>query len=133
MLPGNVAYRYLLHKLPCRSVMTSIFGSSLGSASCSICAFSNESANHMLFFCPPKQHIWKEIIFEFLWPTFTTQDIIDGVTTLELDQKIGYSKFSGSLSPTLIVFVTMATIWKAHFNTIFHSTPFLADPVLRQT
>lgn len=96
----NVVYRFINQKIPSRSMLTTILGDAILSNTCIICSDNTiESDSHLLFLCPPKLHIWQEIIFEFLWPTLSIQDVIDSISTLDSDQQAGYCQSSHVLTP----------------------------------
>jgi hypothetical protein len=62
----------------------------------------------------PKESVWKQIIFEFLWPTVDVQDIIQSCYHLDFNERLIFSKHSSVLPPVIIVVACLAEIWKAH-------------------
>ncbi|KAI9339744.1 hypothetical protein BD770DRAFT_415213 [Pilaira anomala] len=73
----------------------------------------------------------KNIIFEFLWPTVTIPDIITALSPMNFHD-IRYVQKSGSTAQ-MIVYITLANVWKGHFRSSFDSTPFLGPVIFLQT
>ncbi|KAI9358063.1 hypothetical protein BD770DRAFT_472428 [Pilaira anomala] len=117
--------------IPNRAFLFRIFPEKFTSPSCTICGLEIETTKHMLFDCPPKSFVWKNIIFEFLWPTVTIPDIITALSYMNF-QDIRYVQKSGSTAQ-MIVYITLANIWKGHFRSSFDSTPFLGPTIFLQT
>ncbi|EPB88285.1 hypothetical protein HMPREF1544_04869 [Mucor circinelloides 1006PhL] len=68
------------------------------------------------------------VIFEFLWPTVTIPDIILAIRSFDF-YNIRYSQRNG-VPASVIVFITLANIWRSHFRTVFDRTPFTTAAVL---
>ncbi|GAN10084.1 hypothetical protein MAM1_0318d09619 [Mucor ambiguus] len=113
----------LLKKIECR-VYRALHPSDL----CSICSSSSDSSEHFLFDCPTKASAWQAVIFEFLWPTVSIPDIIQAIKTLDF-YNIWYSQRHEVLA-SVIVFITLANIWRSHLRTVFDRTPFTTAAVL---
>jgi hypothetical protein len=81
----------------------------------------------MLFFCPNKANIWKEVIFEFLWSAITIPDVIS-INTLNFYNARYCQK--PNMSAHLTIFITLAQMWKAHFRFIFDEEPLILSHIL---
>ncbi|KAI8077995.1 uncharacterized protein B0P05DRAFT_637858 [Gilbertella persicaria] len=127
----NVVYRYINYKLPTTIRMNRFLPERFPTPLCQICGLYTENDNHMLFSFPPKTHFWKELIFEFLWPTTTVDDIIQALRYMNF-YSIRYTQNS-ELAAQEIVFQGMGQIWKAHWNTIFNEIPFNPTLLLSST
>jgi hypothetical protein len=127
-VPRNIVYRYIIGKIPHRSLLHRVIPQSFLSNMCPICCIYIENADHLLFTCPSKPNIWKAIIFEFLWPTIEIEDIIQAITSLDFSN-VNYSQKSDISAPN-IIFLTLAQIWKAHYRYIFDDTPFQFTPIM---
>ena len=128
MVQRNVVYRYINHCIPHKSRLHRIFPALHPSDLCSICSSSSDSSEHFLFDCPAKASVWQAVIFEFLWPTVTIPDIILAIRSFDF-YNIRYSQRNG-VPASVIVFITLANIWRSHFRTVFDRTPFTTAAVL---
>ncbi|KAI9487464.1 MAG: hypothetical protein EXX96DRAFT_472324, partial [Benjaminiella poitrasii] len=125
-------YWFVHCKVPCLSLMGHVFRLSLSTTWCTICKQNTvETAIHLLFTCPLKRRVWNKVIFEFLWITVNISDIIQSCTHLDFNSRLLYCKFSGVLSPTIIILTSIVVIWKAHYQFVFNSIPFDPHAVLR--
>ncbi|OAC98579.1 hypothetical protein MUCCIDRAFT_115500 [Mucor lusitanicus CBS 277.49] len=95
---------------------------------CPICSTTIETAVHFLFYCPPKATVWRAIIFKFLWPTVSIQDIIQAVQSLDF-YDIRYNQRS-EVSASIIVIITLTNRWRAHFRTVIDAAPFEVQHIL---
>ncbi|KAI9469878.1 MAG: hypothetical protein EXX96DRAFT_543325 [Benjaminiella poitrasii] len=66
-----------------------------------------------------------------LFITVNISDIIQSCTHLDFNSRLLYCKFSGILSPTIIVLTSIVEIWKAHYQFVFNSIPFDPHAVLQ--
>lgn len=123
----NVIYRFLTNTIPAKRLLH--YFKMAESPLCPICN-TVENAVHLLFLCPSKVSIWRDIIFEFLWPTVSVGDIIQACSSLDFE----YIKYVSKSYTTahMVVLVTLGNIWRAHFRLIFHSTPFIWINVVQQ-
>jgi endonuclease/exonuclease/phosphatase family metal-dependent hydrolase len=128
MVQRNVVYRYINHCIPHKSRLHRVYPALHPSDLCSICSSSSDSSEHFLFHCPAKASVWQAVIFEFLWPTVSIPDIIQATKTLDF-YNIRYSQ-RREVPASVIVFITLANIWRSHFRTVFDSTPFTTTAVL---
>ncbi|CEP12669.1 hypothetical protein [Parasitella parasitica] len=128
MVQRNVLYRFISNSIPHKSLLHRVFTDLHPSPLCTICSISTETSVHFLFHCPPKATVWRAIIFEFLWPTVSIQDIITAITSLDF-HNIKYCQRS-EVSAPIIVILTLANIWRAHFRTVFDATPFEAQTII---
>jgi hypothetical protein len=76
----------------------------------------------------PKSIIWKEIIFTFLWPTIEIADIVEAVLSLDF-YNVRYCQKS-NISGPMVIYITLANIWKAHFRSLIDGIPFLWPSVV---
>lgn len=128
MIQRNVFYRFLNNCIPHRSLLHRIFPTVHLSPLCAVCSSVEDSVDHFLFRCPSKAAVWQGIIFEFLWPTVTIDDIRHAILTFDF-YNIRYSQ--QPLAPSyIIVIITLANIWKAHFRFIFNQQPFVTASIL---
>ncbi|KAI9471788.1 MAG: hypothetical protein EXX96DRAFT_541941 [Benjaminiella poitrasii] len=72
----------------------------------------------------PLDVLFNELIFEFLWPTVDITDILESCLHFDFPSRLVYCKFSDVLSPAIISLISLAEIWKAHFQCVFNSTAF---------
>ena len=128
LVQRNVLYRFLTRSIPHKSILH--YFKIIESPTCIVCKRSKEDAEHLLFLCPPKASIWKDIIFEFLWPTVSVKDIIHACSTLDFTD-VQYVSKTYTTAPMVII-MTLANIWRAHFRLIFHDAPFNRDMVVKQ-
>lgn len=128
LVQRNVLYRFLTRSIPHKSILH--YFKIVDSPTCIICNNFTENAEHLLFHCPTKTSIWKEIIFEFLWPTVSVQDIIHACSTLDFTD-VQYVSKAYTTAP-LVILVTLTSIWRAHFRLIFHDATFNKDMVVKQ-
>jgi hypothetical protein len=124
----NVVYRLLSSPIPHRSLLHRIFPEKYPSSLCQICSSVPESAHHLLFYCHPKTIIWKEVIFYYLWPTVEVVDILSAIYSLDFFN-VRYSQKSG-ISADMVILITLANIWKAHFRKLIEGTTFLWPTVM---
>lgn len=125
----NAVYRLLSGAIPHRSLLHRFFPDKFPSPVCKVCSNSTpESTEHLLFYCHPKSIVWKEIIFEFLWPTVDIHDIKLALYSLDF-YNVRYCQISGISAPLIIV-ITLANVWKAHFRSVIDDTPFLWPSVM---
>ncbi|KAI8636625.1 hypothetical protein BD408DRAFT_355313, partial [Parasitella parasitica] len=128
MLQRNVVYRFINNKIPHKSLLHRLFPGQHPSPLCAICSLTVDSPSHFLFYCPAKANIWQAVVFEFLWPTVSIHDIIQAIRSFDF-YDIRYSRKS-SVPASLIVFIALTNIWRAHFCFIFDGTPFTTAAVL---
>ncbi|GAN07820.1 hypothetical protein MAM1_0177d07324 [Mucor ambiguus] len=114
--------------IPHKALLHRIYRDQHPSDLCTICSSSVDSTEHFLFYCPVKTSVWQAVIFEFLWPTVTIPDIILAARTLDF-YNIRYSQRRG-VPVSVIVFITLANIWRHHFRTVFDNTTFTTAAVL---
>ncbi|KAI9476406.1 MAG: hypothetical protein EXX96DRAFT_298550 [Benjaminiella poitrasii] len=127
----NVIFRFVHKKLPCSSLLGYIYKLPPSATWYTICnCHTVESATHLLFTYPPKHFMWNEIIFEFLWPTVDITDILESCLHLDFQLRLVYCKFSDVLSPAIVSLISLAEIWKAHFQCVFNSTAFNPNHIL---
>jgi hypothetical protein len=124
----NVVYRLLSGSIPHRSLLHRIFPEKYPSSLRPICSSVPESAHHLLFYCHPKTIIWKEVIFYYLWPTVEVVDILSAIYSLDFFN-VRYSQKSG-ISADMVILITLASIWKAHFRNMIEGTTFLWPTVM---
>ncbi|KAL9536417.1 hypothetical protein MBANPS3_012662, partial [Mucor bainieri] len=129
MVQRNVLYRYINTRIPHMSLLHRIFPLIHLSPMCIICSATVDSVDHFLFSCAPKATVWQNIISEFLWPTVDITDIQHSLLTMDF-YNIRYSQKPEAPSH-LIVMVTLANIWKAHYRLVFHQRPLLPSSILR--
>ncbi|CAO0789273.1 unnamed protein product [Mucor circinelloides] len=127
LVQRNVIYRFITKTIPARRLLH--YFQIADTPLCPICG-NEENAVHLLFLCPDKVSTWKAIIFEFLWPTVSVDDIIQACTTLDFDP-IKYVSKHYTTAP-MVVLVTLSNIWRAHFRLIFSSAPFTWTDVVNQ-
>ncbi|KAI9336903.1 hypothetical protein BD770DRAFT_467090, partial [Pilaira anomala] len=127
----NVVFRLLTGSIPNKVFLFRIFPENFTSPSYTICGLEVEIIKYILFDCPPKSFVWKNIIFEFLWLTVTIPDIITALSYINF-YDIFYVQKSDSAAQ-MIVYITLASIWKSHFRSSFDSTPFLGPVIFFQT
>ncbi|EPB88183.1 hypothetical protein HMPREF1544_05016 [Mucor circinelloides 1006PhL] len=98
---------------------------------CAVCStVDDNSIDHFLFYCPSKSEVWQGLIFEFLWPTVTINDIRHSLLTFDF-YNIRYSQRPRASSRHHIVIIAMANIWKAHYRLIiFDHVSFAPAAVL---
>lgn len=82
----------------------------------------------MMFNCPPKLFVWQQIIQEFLWPTVTVPDIIYAIYALNF-YNVRYVQ-KADTSAQMIIFTSLAAIWKGHFRSSFDNTSFLGPVIV---
>ncbi|EPB86238.1 hypothetical protein HMPREF1544_06966 [Mucor circinelloides 1006PhL] len=122
LVQRNVIYRFITKTIiPARRLLH--YFQIADTPLCPICG-NEENAVHLLFLCPDKVSTWKAIIFEFLWPTVSVDDIIQACTTLDFDPPIKYASSKHYTTAPMVVLVTLRNIWRAHFRLIFSSAPF---------
>ncbi|EPB84897.1 hypothetical protein HMPREF1544_08332 [Mucor circinelloides 1006PhL] len=124
----NVVYRFINNCIPHKARLHRIFPDLHPSNLCMICSSSVDSSEHFLFDCPTKASVWRAVIFEFLWPTVTIPDIILAIRSFDF-YNIWYSQRNG-VPASVILFITLANIWRSHFRTVFDRTPFTTAAVL---
>ncbi|CEP07581.1 hypothetical protein, partial, partial [Parasitella parasitica] len=118
MVQRNVLYRYINTCIPHQSFLHHIFPLIHLSPDCIVCSSSVDSVDHFLFTCAPKAMLWQNIITEFLWPTVDIRDIQAALLSLDF-YSIRYSQKPQAPSH-LIVMLTLANIWKAHYRLVFN-------------
>jgi len=85
-----------------------------------LCTSSNRMPSiPLISFCsPPIALVWQNIITELFWPTVDVHDIRRPLRFLDF-YPIWYSQKPQAPSH-LIVMLTMANIWKAHYRLVFN-------------
>lgn len=129
MIQRNVIYRLINNCIPHQALLHRMFPDVHLSPLCVICSLATDSVDHFLFFCPSKALVWQGIITEFLWPTVCIADIRHSLLHLDF-YNIRYSQKPRAPS-YIIVIITLANIWKAHYRLIFHQQPFIPSAILR--
>ncbi|CAO3665225.1 unnamed protein product [Rhizopus stolonifer] len=124
----NIVFRLIHLKIPHKALLHRFLPAKVESSQCSICLIHEDSLEYFLFDCPPKSVIWQSIIREFLWPSINTQDIHSALKTLNFDSITYYS--NRKIPAKLLLIITLANIWKAHWYSIFNQTPFETTQVL---
>ena len=124
----NVAYRYITGRIATLFYLNSILPAVFSSPHCSLCPLVIESADHLLFECPAKQTVWQAIIKEFLWPTVDTTDIRQSLQTLNFFV-VNYSH-NRQVSAHMIIFITLAHIWKSHYRSSYDHHRFHPPAVI---
>ncbi|EPB80951.1 hypothetical protein HMPREF1544_12357, partial [Mucor circinelloides 1006PhL] len=95
---------------------------------CAVCSAYVNSCDHFLFSCAPKALVWQNTITEFLWPTVSIQDIKHSLLSLDF-YTIRYSQKPRAPSH-VVVFITLANIWKAHYRWVFNQQTVLPSSIL---
>ena len=116
---GHIPHLALLHRW-----MPNFFDSPL----CPVCLVTNDSADHLLFYCPVKQTVWQGMIFEFLWPTTTISDIKSALSSLDFSP-LWYCQKEG-ITPLEITIITLSQIWLAHIRFVFDKTPISHSAIM---
>ncbi|KAI8636569.1 hypothetical protein BD408DRAFT_323060, partial [Parasitella parasitica] len=130
MIQRNVLYRFINNCIPHQSLLQRIFPTVHTSSLCAVCSSVEDSVDHFLFTCPSKASVWQGVISEFLWPKVTIADIRHSILNLDF-YNIRYSQ--KPLAPSyIIVIITLANVWKAHFRFIFQQQPFSATSILNR-
>ncbi|KAG1461795.1 hypothetical protein G6F56_005652 [Rhizopus delemar] len=124
----NIVFRLIHHKIPHKALLHRFLPAKVDTPHCSICLIHVDSLEHFLFDCQPKSAIWQTIIREFLWPTVDKQDIHSAFKTLNFDS-VDYCTHR-QISAKLVLILTLANIWKAHWYSIFNQTSFETTQVL---
>jgi hypothetical protein len=124
----NVIYRFINGCIPNRRRLHYMMPHVFESPDCLVCLSSLDSASHLLFDCPTKARIWQDVIFEFLWPTTTIQDIQEALLSLDFSN-IWYCQVQG-IRPYRILLITLAQIWLAHMRFVFDKVVIVPESVL---
>ncbi|KAG1472192.1 hypothetical protein G6F56_001689 [Rhizopus delemar] len=124
----NIVFRLIHHKIPHKALLHRSLPAKVNTPHCSICLIHVDSLEHFLFDCQLKSAIWQTIIREFLWPTVGKQDIHSAFKTLNFDP-VNYCT-RRQISAKLVLILTLANIWKAHWYSIFNQTSFETTQVL---
>ncbi|EPB86685.1 hypothetical protein HMPREF1544_06565 [Mucor circinelloides 1006PhL] len=95
---------------------------------CPVCLSPNESANHLLFDCPSKEKVWQDVIFEFLWPTTSINDIKEALLSLDFSN-IWYCQIKG-IRPYRILLISLSQIWLSHMRFVFDKVPLIPEAIL---
>ncbi|EPB92452.1 hypothetical protein HMPREF1544_00750 [Mucor circinelloides 1006PhL] len=117
----NVIYRYILGCIPHRRLLHRILPTVFESPLCPVCLSVEDSPSHLLFNCPSKERIWQGVIFEFLWPTTTIQDIQEALRSLDFSN-VWYCQRKG-IKPYRILIITLSQLWLAHMRYIYDNVP----------
>jgi hypothetical protein len=124
----NVVYCLILDEIPNRQLLDFIREQHIPSLKRLLCPNCNEGSNRLLFFCPNKANMWKEVIFEFLWFSITIPEIINSTNTLDFYN--GRYCQKPNMSAHFIIFITLAQVWKAHFRFFFDEEPLNISHIL---
>ncbi|CEP13623.1 hypothetical protein [Parasitella parasitica] len=116
----NVGYRLIVGCIPNRQFLHFINPQVFDSPLCPVCQSAPYISHHLLFHCPTKEKIWQEVIFEFLWPTTSINDIKEALLSLDFSN-IWYCQLAG-ITPYRIVLISLSQIWLAHVIFIFDKT-----------
>ncbi|KAI8638155.1 hypothetical protein BD408DRAFT_352395 [Parasitella parasitica] len=128
MIQRNVIYRFNNNCIPHLSLLHRIFPDRHSSDICVVCSSASDTLDHFLFRCPNKALVWQGIIFEFLWPTVTIEDICHSILSFNF-YNTRYSQKPRAPSH-LIVMITLANIWRAHYRFVFNQKAFETAAVL---
>ena len=124
----NVIYRYILGCIPHRRFLHFIMPQVFESPLCPVCLSTDDSPSHLLFQCPSKEKVWQGVIFEFLWPTTSIQDIKEALLSLDFSN-VWYCQLAG-IKPYRILLISLAQLWLAHMRFIFDQTPIAHTAIL---
>ena len=124
----NVIYRLITGHIPHLALLHRWMPNFFDSPLCPVCLVTNDSADHLLFYCPVKQTVWQGMIFEFLWPTTTISDIKSALSSLDFSP-LWYCQKEG-ITPLEITIITLSQIWLAHMRFVFDKTPISHSAII---
>jgi hypothetical protein len=113
----NAICRLLVESIPLRSLMFGILPEKFLSPLCQLRSASVPYlAKHMFFYCHLKVIVWKQITFEFLWPSVEISDITLALFSLDF-YNIHYCQKSG-ISAQMVILITLVNIWSRRWTFI---------------
>lgn len=139
-LPSRtIWYRLLHHKIPTRTILHRLFPSSFPNSFCPLCLQTStstiEDQTHFLFTCPSKLAIWNLVFKDFLFGDLlpTTLDTASILYLFSTFNHPTYNRPPHLPFPHLDLYqifaCTLQGIWSAHWQFIFHDTPFLPSTI----
>jgi hypothetical protein len=124
----NVTYRFILGCIPNRRFLHRIMPAVFESPMCPVCLSVEDSPDHLLFHCPSKEKVWQDVIFEFLWPTTTIQEVKSALLSLDFSN-VWYCQIEG-ITPYRILLISLSQLWLAHMRFIYDATPISSTAIL---
>ena len=134
----TVWFRAIHNKIPTRSVLQSIMPSVVETDICVVCSSVTsaiESRSHFLWSCHLKLAVWRAIFNRFICtiahlPSTAFIDNLNSIMFFSRPCLRSSSVEFPDLSVAQIFACTLLCIWRAHWNVVFSSRPFLPGAVI---
>lgn len=134
----TVWFRAIHNKIPTRSVLQSIMPSVVETDICVVCSSITsaiESRSHFLWSCHLKLAVWRAIFNRFICtiahlPSTAFIDNLNSIMFFSRPCLRSSSVEFPDLSVAQIFACTLLCIWRAHWNVVFSSRPFLPGAVI---
>ena len=134
----TVWYRAIHRKIPSRSLLNAIMPTIVDSSECAICSSVTsaiDSRSHFLWSCHLKLAVWRSVFNRFIFNVahlssgaFT--DILESALLFARPLERYYLHDFTDLSAAQIFACTLLALWRAHWNVVFYSRPFLPAAVI---
>ena len=134
----TVWYRAIHRKIPSRSLLNAIMPTIVDSSICAICSSVTsaiDSRSHFLWSCHLKLAVWRSVFNRFIFNVahlssgaFT--DILESALLFARPLERYYLHDFTDLSAAQIFACTLLALWRAHWNVVFYSRPFLPAAVI---